>query len=100
MSTWRERDAHTQLRSRRINERIGLAQAGELVMLRCECRDPQCARVLTIERPVFDAVRAQPGRYVVAINHENPESELVERERDSYAVVDSLPGSAGAPAHR
>jgi hypothetical protein len=89
--------ATTTLRShelhRAVNERIVEIAArfgfwlatDELVELICECGDVSCRERLLVPTEVFDRVRQQPGRFVVA--HRHAYTPLV-GGGDGYAVIE------------
>lgn len=68
--------------------------------VRCECRDPECTGVLLVTRPEYEAVRAHPARFIVAPNHENPESEWIVEENERFAVVEAVTHEEGKRARR
>jgi hypothetical protein len=49
--------------------------------LRCECGE-------------YEAVRAYGSRFIVSVNHENPETAAVISQNESFAVVDVVAGDA------
>lgn len=104
MSAWRDCEARKQLSARRINEWIGEhaaaddAPAGAL--LRCECCDPACHEVLAATPGEYEAVRVHATRFIVATNHENPESERLVEEHAGFAVVESVTGQGTSQARR
>lgn len=104
MSAWRDRDARKQLRARRINEWLGAhAAAGDApagALLCCECCDPACHEVLSATAGEYEAVRVHATRFIVAANHENPESERVVEEHARFAVVESVTGQGTSRARR
>lgn len=100
MSDWRERDADKQVRARRINEWTEHELTDDLGSLRCECRDPECGSVLTVTRRAYHAVRAHSTRFIVAPNHENPESERIVEEHERYAVIEAVTGEDAKAARR
>ena len=100
MAGWRERDADKQVRARRINEWIEHESTDGTGSLRCECRDPHCESVLMVTRQEYEAVRAFATRFVVAPNHENPETERIVEENDRFAVVESVTGEGAKRARR
>jgi uncharacterized protein YbcI len=104
MSGWRDREARKQLRARRINEWIGeraaTVDAPTGALLRCECRDPACHEVLFATPGEYEAVRVHATRFIVAANHENPESERIVEEHARFAVVESVTGQGTSQARR
>ena len=104
MSAWRDREARKQLRARRINEWTGdHAAAGDAPaggLLRCECCDPACHEVLSATAGEYEAVRLHATQFIVAANHENPESERLVEERAGFSVVESVTGQGTSRARR
>jgi hypothetical protein len=39
----------------------------------CECGDERCTAPIRLTRVEYEAVRAYPTRFALALNHENPE---------------------------
>ena len=95
---WRDRDADKQVRARRINEWAEDENMDGAV--RCECRDPECASVLMVTPEEYDAVHAHPTRFIVAPNHENPESERIVEEDERFAVVEAVTHEGAKRARR
>ncbi len=48
----------------------------------------------------YEAVRAHATRFIVAPNHENPESEGIVQENDRFAIVESVTGEGAKQARR
>ena len=100
MSSWRERDSDKQVRSRRINEWTAAEDLDGAGLVRCECRDTDCDSVLTVTLREYEAVRAYATHFVVAPNHDNPESERIVREDERFAVVEAVTGDDAKQARR
>src|SRR6266581_599755 len=65
---------------REVNERLeelGEVLGGDTVELVCECGDPACSQALTIPVSVYEAVRADPRRFLVVPGHQRAELERV-----------------------
>ena len=60
----------------------------------CECADPACTEPVMATLDLYERVRAEPRRYLVAVNHEDPEGETVVVAGNDYAVVETLAGEA------
>jgi hypothetical protein len=95
--SWREREARNEAQSRDQNEWIeatsdsfGTDPAMETFV--CECGDADCACTVELSRAEYEAVRATSNRFVIALNHENPEMEVVISEGPRFAVVDKIHG--------
>ena len=92
MSDDREaRIAHTEALFREVNERIAASverfegDAGSFV---CECGDPDCAHLVPVPLEVYEEVREQPTRFVLAPGHADAAVETVVERADGYAVVE------------
>lgn len=101
MSSAVEAAARHQVVFREVNERIaeltGLLNETGVNLLICECSDPTCAESLEITQEEYEAVRAEPARFVVRHGHELPEVERVIGGNARYLVVETI-GAAAAIA--
>ncbi len=78
---------------REVNERIReITSYGDDVEFLCECGDPTCARPIVMTIAEYEAVRANPARFLVVRGHEIPDVETVVEENDRFAVVEKEPG--------
>jgi hypothetical protein len=79
---------------REVNERIeSAAQADgesseELEEFVCECGSPDCTERISLKIAEYERVTAHPKRYVIALNHELPEVEVVVEKLPRYWVVE------------
>lgn len=98
MSSGVETAARHQVVFREVNERIseltGLFNEIGFNLLICECGDPACAEALEITPKEYEAVRANPARFLVQRGHELPELERVVDGNGRYLVVEKF---AAAP---
>ena len=88
------RETRNEARFRTQNEWVqttGLAPE-LLVAFVCECGDGECGRSISLTANEYEFVRATSNRFAIALNHENPESEIVISECDRFAVVDKIEG--------
>jgi len=96
-----ERIADNEAMFRQVNESIARGQwpgdEGKPVGFRCECARLGCNVVIELTMPEYEAVRANPRRFVIAIGHELPETERIVQTSGGYAVVEKL-DEAGAVA--
>ena len=96
MPSWRGRESQKQARSRQDNESTAHARAVSSGhgpagrSFACECGDEHCTRAISLTLAEYEAVRAHATRFVVAPNHENPESERVVDENKRFAVVEEV----------
>ena len=98
MSSPVETLARHQVVFREVNERIaklgGQLDEPRFNLLICECSDPACAESLEITPQEYEAVRADPARFVVLRGHEMPEVERVVEDTGRYVVVEKLGAAA------
>ena len=105
MSDWREQEATNETVFRDMNEwaekendvRYGVERPIDHYL--CECSDRRCTQPISLTRNEYEAIRAVPVRFAIALNHENPEIDLVLRENDRFATVEKFLG-AGAKIAR
>ena len=97
-----ERLAKNEAFFRQVNERISDVTEGrrdDRYEFLCECSDPACTDRIELTRAEYEAVRADPRRFVLAQGHVSPEVEQVV-ERDETHVVVQKGGLAGRIAER
>ena len=94
MVTWREREARNEARFRTQNEWVETtgSEPGALFAFVCECGDGECGRSIRLTRAEYEFVRATSNRFAIAVDHENPESEVVISECERFAAVDKIEG--------
>jgi hypothetical protein len=80
------------------NESMGVHAGTDA--FRCECGDGGCLHAIDLTRPEYESVRSHSTRFIVARNHENPESDRVVAEHERYTVVEKLVGLSSRQAHR
>jgi hypothetical protein len=97
-SGWREKEARTQALFREVNERIeqlgadfGADAQNQLI---CECGNPDCTQPIELTAAEYKHVRAHASRFIVALNHENPETESIVEQNDRFAVVETYAGAS------
>jgi hypothetical protein len=56
--------------------------------LRCECGDASCQARVVLTHAEYEAVRAYGSRFLINVNHENPENTWVLSENARFAVID------------
>ena len=86
-----ERLARNQTMFREVNERVNEVRSstvsfGEFV---CECSDPSCTMSLWVSAGEYEAVRANPNRFMIARDHELREVERVVFDNDRFLVVET-----------
>lgn len=97
-STWRDKEARNQALFREVNERIEQIAAdfgadGQNQFI-CECGNPDCTQQITLAAAEYEHVRAHASRFIVALNHENPETESVVEQNDRFTVVENYAGAS------
>jgi hypothetical protein len=104
MSSWRDRESETQVRSRVANESLARAKAGapagRVGSFRCECGDQDCSCAILLTLSEYEAVRAVDTHFAIAHNHENPEREGLIEEHEHFTVVETVSGEAVKRARR
>ena len=62
--------------------------------LRCECGDGACLARVSMTHAEYEAVRVYGSRFVIGVDHENPESACVLSENARFGVIDVVAGDA------
>ena len=104
MAAWREQESRNETVFREMNEwteeasddREGLVRPMDSYL--CECSDRRCTDPIRLTRAEYESVRAVPINFAIALNHENPELDLVIIEYERYAVVEKILGVGAAIA--
>lgn len=98
MADYLEQEATNQTVFREMNEwtaeLITTADGDEMHVFLCECSDARCTRPISLTYPEYEAARAEPIRFVIAVNHENPELDHVVAENGRFAMVEKFFGPA------
>lgn len=96
MTLWEERAARNEVVFRRVNEEVaGLGQGTAPVLsFVCECADAGCIEQVEVALADYEAVRADPRRFLVRPGHERDEIERVVERHDGYLVVEKTGGAA------
>jgi anti-sigma B factor antagonist len=97
-SRWRDKEARSQALFRAVNERIeelaeDFGSDGQNLLL-CECGNRECTQPLELTAAEYERVRAHASRFLVALNHENPERESIVEQNDRFAVVETFAGAS------
>ena len=101
MADWREQEAANQTLFREMNEWTKEASDstprsdGPMDIYLCECSDSNCTAPISLTPSEYESIRAEPVRFAVALNHENPEIDRVVVENIRFATVEKFYG-AGA----
>ena len=97
-----QRVAANEALRRQVNEAIqrGRDWPGEQdapVAFRCECAQLGCNQLVELTLRVYEAVRSNPRRFIVAPGHERAGAETVVESRAGFRVVEKI-GQAAAVA--
>jgi hypothetical protein len=60
----------------------------------CECGDGTCTAPIRLTAGEYEAVRSEPTRFALAVDHENPELDSVFAEYAEFTVIDKTFGPA------
>lgn len=101
MDDWLEQEARNETIFREMNEwteesndsNPGIHRSMDAYL--CECSDRRCTDAISLTRPEYESVRSESIRFAIALDHENPEIDLVVSENERFAVVEKFYG-AGA----
>ena len=95
MSPREQRVTRNEELFRQVNLRIAELQEGAqdftmqgLMPLVCECAHTGCTVPIEVDPAVFERVRAHPLRFLVALGHEDLDSESVVERREGYLIVE------------
>ncbi len=100
-SDWRALEMARRGVLRELNER--LASLGRRVVdedsdasaqFVCECGYLNCTEPVWIPLDAYERLRTEPRRYLIAVNHEDPETETVITLGADHAIVETLAGEA------
>jgi hypothetical protein len=91
-----ERVARNEALFREFNERVEDMAEGDALRIGfvCECGDLECLERVELTRAVYEEVRSDPRRFVVAPGHENPEIERIVAREEGYVVVEKITEAA------
>ena len=103
MDKRQERMARNEAFFREVNERI--EQANErfsedvdpddsTLNFTCECSEPSCTGQLELTRAQYEAVRADPKRFVVLPGHEDTRVATVVQQHEGFTVVEKIEDAA------
>ena len=98
MLDWRDQEAINETIFREMNEWTLEANGPNpgtdhrIDTYLCECSDRRCTEPIGLTRGEYEAVRAVPVRFAIALNHENAEIDRVLFENQRYATVEKFHG--------
>jgi len=92
-----------EVRSRDNNEWIGSMEAhpmkgGVYTQYGCECSAPDCKSTIRLTSAEYELIRSEGRRFVICVNHENPEVDVVTDEREFWTIVEKMPGEPARTA--
>jgi hypothetical protein len=85
------RVAGNQATLRKVNEGIDAERDDGVVAFRCECGELGCNQLVPLRRPEYEAVRADPRRFVIAPGHVVAALEHEVERHAGHAVVETHP---------
>lgn len=100
MADWRDQEATNQTIFREMNEWTAegndacLEIGPRIDAYLCECSDRLCTQPIRLTRFEYEQVRAEPVRFAIALNHENPEIDRLVDENERFATVETFHSSA------
>ena len=103
MAASEERAARNEALFREFNERIehvagsfDIRDEGESLRIEfvCECGSLECLERIELTRGQYEAVRADPRRFVVVRGHEDPAIARIVELHGKFAVVEKLDHAA------
>ena len=98
MDSRQQRVARNEALFREVNERIreiNAEMAGdEMSDFLCECGDDECTQAIVLAPHEYEAVRANPKRFVIVPGHEIPDVERVISVNERFMVVEKEPPAA------
>jgi hypothetical protein len=104
MSEREQRAARNEAISREINEGIEAAhraaEASEYVRMVCECTQAECAALIVISIPEYEAVRSDARHFAVLVDHFAPDVEVIVRKTERFAVVQKREGDPALVAEQ
>jgi hypothetical protein len=84
---------------RAVNEQLTTLNETMAIVTRtftiaCECADTTCLEMIEIAPEEYEAVRAEPRRFVVCSEHVDPTVEVVVDEHAGFVVVEKIATAA------
>ena len=106
MSDWRDKEAIHETVFREMNEWTEegtdavLGSGDRIDAYLCECSDRGCTEPIRLTRLEYEAIRVEPLRFAVALNHENPGSTGSSRRTSGSLRSSSMAVPAGSLARQ
>jgi hypothetical protein len=93
MTLWEERAGRNEALFREVNERVldlasDIGQLAGNTQFVCECSRDDCTEQITVPLTVYEAVRADPRRFLILRGHENVQIETVVERTDGYLIIE------------
>jgi len=103
MTSSRRDGVANEVRARESNEWIGsmipvATNDDAYTQYGCECSAPDCKSTIQLNRSEYELIRAEGRRFVICVNHENPEIDVVTDQKESWAIVEKVPGDPARTA--
>lgn len=92
---WHDAETGRQIVVRAANEGFQGADGRSrdaLVEYRCECGDARCLSTILLTDEEYGAARGHGARFLIACDHENPETDIVVAQTASFAFVEKFAG--------
>ena len=94
----KERIGFNEAAFRKVNEAVrsgrGLADAGQMLQLVCECGQLGCNLLIELTVAEYERVRANPRCFAIVDGHELPLTETVLERNERYTVVEKFEAGA------
>jgi hypothetical protein len=98
MTEWQDQEARNETVFRDLNEwtredndlRLGRDRPSDTYL--CECGDRSCTEPIELTPSEYEEIRTEPLRFLIALNHENPDSDTVLLENARFATVEKIYG--------
>ena len=100
MADWRDQEATNQTIFREMNEWTKDAadsRSDPIPLMEaylCECSDRRCTEPIRLSREEYESIRAEGTRFAIALNHENPEIDVVIVENERFSTIEMFYRSA------
>ena len=100
MADWRDQEATNQTIFREMNEwtKDAADSSSDPIPLMeaylCECSDRRCTEPIRLSREEYESIRAEGTRFAIALNHENPEIDVVIVENERFSTIEMFYRSA------
>jgi hypothetical protein len=99
VDSWRVEEAGNQVHFRDFNEWVKQSnlQMGNHLNVHeyiCECSDGTCREPIRLSNQEYEAIREDGTRFAIAVNHENPEFDLVVAQNQRFTTIEKLPGES------